>query len=748
MSDDSAKPDPALQESTHEWTVRAERYAPLIDGEEYFRAVRSSIVAARHQIIMIGWEIHSEVALLRGRSADEATERDGFPVVLADLLRRVVEQRDELHIYMLIWSGSALFAMEREHFPRMKRPWEQHPRIRLEWATDTPSLASHHQKFVVLDDRVAYAGGMDLTKARWDAHAHQIDDRRRGKPGLFPSYSNPYHDTMAVFDGAAAKTLGEHARTRWEQATSERLEPPEDASGENGPSLWPAETAPLLKRRDVHISLTQPQYRDRTEKRQVEGSLLQHIRAARDLIYIETQYLTAAHIVDELAGRLKASDGPQVVIVIPYGCPGLLQSMALDHERDRLLRVLRDADSGGRLGIYWPTLEAGDDDRPFETSVYVHAKVMIIDDRILRIGSANLNNRSMGLDTELDTWIEISDDDDSGRDAVKSFRQRSLSYLLGCEAGELDRAERDRESFVGAIESLRVGEATLHPFEHEAPEYSKSAPLDIRLADPGHPLDDDDVERVLRAMADEAGILDGLRRAKATAIGFARRHKPLFIFLAALVLVGVLILLSPLGDTVASIDVESFLRDTRESPFGLVGVLSAFVVLGSVGMPITALIVAAGVIIDSWWSAPFAILGVLLASMPGFAFGRLAPDAVTRPLTEGKIGDATAAFRDHAVLGVAAVRNLPIAPFAVMNTALGVCGITGRAYLLGTAIGMLPGVVMLSLFGQGLLDLVTEPTPGSLSTLAGFAALVVVISIVMQRLLRKFAPKSERGRES
>lgn len=719
------------------WSAHAARLAPLIDGEEYFAAVRASMIRAGHQILIVGWELHSEVALLRGKKAGRAIEQDGYPVVLTDLLQRLVDENDGLRVYLLIWSGAALFALEREHIPRMKRPWENHPRIRLKWAEDTPVLASHHQKFVVIDDRVVFVGGMDLTKSRWDSHDHRVDDPRRRKPGLVPLLSDPYHDTMVVYEGEIAGVLGQLGRERWRQATSERLEAP-PATDDPGP--WPPDLEPLLEDRAVRLALTQPEHNGREAVRDVEASFVEQFRSARRFIYIETQYLAASGLVGVLAERLRERDGPEIVLVLPYGCPGALQSMALDHQRDQLITELRDADPGGRLGVYWPTLAGGSRERPFETSVYVHAKVLVVDDRIFRVGSANLNNRSMGLDTELDAWVEAGPGEDHVRDAIASFRRRSLSYLLDRDEGEIRSAEREHGSLVAAIEHLRRGDRTLHPFEHAAPDYAKSVRLDIRLADPDRPLDELDAEQVIDAIASQAGLRERGHRVYNRLVGALRHNKgPVFLG-ASIAALAALLALPPSRALLASLDIDAAMSSVRQSPLGIAGVLVLLVVLGSVGVPITLLVTTAGAVIGSWLAVPLTLAGVTAASVAGFAFGRFVPGRVREWVLRGRMEALADRFSRNGVVAVAILRNLPIAPFAVVNAALGISGIAWTPYLLGTVIGMLPGVVLLSLFGHGLIQMVSSPTPASIFKLLAIGIGIVAVSVGAQRLLRRFSP--------
>ncbi len=532
---------PTESASPHaEWTVQANRIAPLVDGVEYFGRLRESLLKAERQVMFVGWELHSEIELLRGEEADRAVEADGWPVRLADLLEALVEAKPKLHIYLLIWEGQSLFALERQQFPRMTRPWAKHERITLKWARDTPRLASHHQKFVVVDDAMAYAGGIDMTSARWDTHEHARDDDRRKPPYLLPKIGQPYHDIMLAFDGEAAKTLGDFARERWRWSTGEGLTPACDQWEGEAPDRWPDSLKPALLDRDLSIALTQPAYGEREEKRQIEASYLAQFAQAKRFIFLENQYLTCGRITEGLRKRLSETGGPEVIIVLPYGCPGVPQAMGMDPRRDALLDTLREADHEGRLGVFWPAVRGeATKDVYGRDSVYVHAKTLVVDDRLLRIGSANLNNRSMGLDTELDVYLTA--DDDAGVNAIGHYRRRLIAYLMHTDPNDVLDAEEEQGSVVGAIRSLQGGEHTLHDFDHRAGEFESNFALPIELADPDRPLDDMDVERILAALDDERGSLKKLRGRVSQAMTAAWSRPWTVSALGALLVIGVLV---------------------------------------------------------------------------------------------------------------------------------------------------------------------------------------------------------------
>ena len=105
--------------------------------------------------------------------------------------------------------------------------------------------------------------------------------------------------------------------------------------------------------------------------------------------------------------------------------------------RQRLLAHLRRADVHDRFRIYTPVTAAG-------APVYVHAKVLVIDDRLLRIGSSNLNNRSMGLDTECDLAIDAAPDAPDAPVIARAVEGlRDMGYLTVGLAGEAPASLRE-----------------------------------------------------------------------------------------------------------------------------------------------------------------------------------------------------------------------------------------------------------------------------------------------------------------
>jgi phospholipase D1/2 len=452
-------------------TAQADRFAPIVDGADYLAHVKSAMLQAKHRIMLIGWDLDHRVEFEPG----DATMPG--PNHLAPFLHWLVWHRRDLEVYLLksnlrlvpafdgVWFGVAPVSLVNQITSR-----------RMHFAVDGahPMGAVHHQKIVVIDDAVAFCGGIDLAVGRWDTRAHTPADPGRltaGEP------YGPRHEVATAVDGAAARVLAEQARDRWEAATGATLAPlplpqPDD-------SLWPQRLQPAVRDVEVGIARTMPTLPGRPEVREVEALNLAAIESARDVIYLENQYLAARNLAEAIAKRLREPDGPEVVIVLPRSSESRLEVESMDSARELLIRMLWDADEHGRLGVYWPAVKGGE-------SVYVHSKVMVVDDRLLRIGSSNLNNRSLGFDSECDVAIEASPGRDDVRQLIVDTRNDLAAEHLGVSLEAFRREATSRGSFLQAVEELRGTGRSLRRFTKFMVSADASPFAENDLMDPDH----------------------------------------------------------------------------------------------------------------------------------------------------------------------------------------------------------------------------------------------------------------------
>ena len=205
-------------------------------------------------------------------------------------------------------------------FRDIKLKWRTHKNIHFCLDGEHPIGASQHQKIIVVDDAIAFSGGLDMSKWRWDTSDHLPDDERRVDPDgkKYP----PFHDVQLMVDGEAAAALGQLVRQRWHRACGAL---PLEVDQEKVSDPWPASVTPDFTKISLAISRTLPHYKEHAEIREVERLYLDSIAAARDSIYIENQYLSSYRIGEAITKRLSEEKGPEVVMVLPLKTGGWLE---------------------------------------------------------------------------------------------------------------------------------------------------------------------------------------------------------------------------------------------------------------------------------------------------------------------------------------------------------------------------------------------------------------------------------------
>src|SRR6185503_19351395 len=378
-----------------------------------------------------------------------------------------------LRIRILDWDYPMVFGTDREMPPTLVLAWKPHRHIDFRFDDTHPVAGSHHQKIVVVDDCFAFSGGLDLTNKRWDTRRHEPDDPRRMHEGTpYP----PFHDVMIAVDGEAARELGKVARDRWKNATGQSLCVPRASS-----DPWPRELKVDAVDAPVAISLTAPRTDASPGVRQVEQLYLDMIAAARKSIYVENQYFTSRVIGEALAARLAEPDGPEIVVVTRLLSHGWLEEITMTTLRIKLVRELRAADKHGRFHAWYPHVPGLCEG----TCLDIHSKVMVVDDQWARVGSSNLSNRSMGMDTECDVTLEARGDAKLAA-AVTSFRDCLIAEHMEADEAQVSRAIREAGSISAAVHQLRSGEKCLKRLE--APPPSETEIAVAKVGDPGEPL--------------------------------------------------------------------------------------------------------------------------------------------------------------------------------------------------------------------------------------------------------------------
>jgi phosphatidylserine/phosphatidylglycerophosphate/cardiolipin synthase-like enzyme len=361
------------------------RIEPLIDGEEYFRDLLAALLEARERVTIAGWCLTPLMALQRATPEGES--------ILADVLRDVSARAD---VYVLLWSGAqALFEptdrmVEEARAALLKIA----PRVHCEVDRRAAFSHDHHQKAVTVDGRIAYVGGMDLSTFqgdRWDTQAHAL------RCGL------NWHDVQARLEGELVQDVEENFCQRWNAATDDRPAGvklrPSDVKLHPLPQrpIEPAWDTPAQIVRSIPIGFYP--FAPNGEYG-IFHALTTAIRRAQKLVYLENQYIWAPEVVEALVEAINRprSTPFRVVLVLPA------RAYTGKYDNDEHVRLLSRVDGGRGIFHAYSLFTGGPAIGPtgyrYEP-IYVHAKVSIVDDEWFSLGSANLNQRGLALDTEM-----------------------------------------------------------------------------------------------------------------------------------------------------------------------------------------------------------------------------------------------------------------------------------------------------------------------------------------------------------
>ncbi len=419
----------ALQAPAGGWAQDASPPRPgtrlevLIDGETALRRMAEDIREARSHVRMTGWFMSPDFVMVEG-------ER---PVIVRDLL---AETAGRVDLRVLLWAGApAPFFTPGRRLVRSVRDELRRAGV-TQVALDSHErpMHCHHEKTIVIDDRVAYVGGIDLTALAGDRR-DSSHHRARAAVG--------WHDAAVRIEGSAVADVAAHFAMRWSEVTGRPVEAP--AAVEPAGDL------------EVQVVTTCPEKVYGAVPRGSFGileSYMRAIRSAERLIYLESQYLWSPEIVATLADKLRnpPDDRFRLVVVLPARPYG-----GADDTRGALGELV-DADDGhGRVLGCCLAARAGAVADP----IYVHAKIGIVDDRWLTIGSANLNDHSLFNDTEMNV---VCHDPALARDT----RLRLWAEHLECDPADIggDPAdvidERWRPIAEEQLERRRAGRPLTH----------------------------------------------------------------------------------------------------------------------------------------------------------------------------------------------------------------------------------------------------------------------------------------------
>jgi uncharacterized membrane protein YdjX (TVP38/TMEM64 family) len=325
----------------------------------------------------------------------------------------------------------------------------------------------------------------------------------------------------------------------------------------------------------------------------------------------------------------------------------------------------------------------------------------------------------MGTDSECDLAIEARNDDDRLR--IASVRHRLLGDHCGVGEQEAAAAVKRTGSLLGAARELCRNGHCLRPVSDGEPDPPELTVYIESVADPEQPIGAD---ALLETVA-------GNR--------LPEKRPVIRVALAAIVIVTLALAwhYTPLARWAEPETVRASLAAFTQSTWAPLLVLGTFVAAGFVAFPVTILIAATAAAFGPWPGLAYAGIGVLISAVATYAVGaRLGKEAL-RNVLGPRLNRVRRRIAQQGVIAVAAIRLVPIAPFTVVNLVAGASAIRPFDYVVGTTLGMLPGLVVLSLLGHQIVRILTHPTPAALALLLAAVATWIAVSIGLQMLVSK-----------
>lgn len=388
---------PILSDQSLYWQGPASHSAVIVDACAYYAAFYRAASLAQRHLVIAGWQFDSSVKLLRGQAARDAR----YPVEFLPFLDALCAARPELRVYVLAWDYSLIYSLEREWLLGLKFMFQSSRAIRFEFDAHPSFGGSHHQKLAVIDGVTAFVGGLDICEERWDDRSHSAEHALRVNAS--GAQCRPNHEVQSAVQGPAAAALLQLFCERWRSALGEDLglkpEPRSDAASLVLPSIDVSAILPLSAER-VAIARTLPSG-SAPPVREVWETTLSALLNAETLIYVETQYFTSRSVTAALLQRLKdpAKSRLQLLILMPRGADSSKEKFALGDLQSAMLADLEAAaEAHGHELSFLCSAAAGPS---CEAVTFIHSKVLIVDDELLCVGSANMTERSMSLDSEL-----------------------------------------------------------------------------------------------------------------------------------------------------------------------------------------------------------------------------------------------------------------------------------------------------------------------------------------------------------
>lgn len=703
-----------LAEDENCWKVsESSHLSVIIDCENFYRAVYEAFVRAQKTIFIVGWDIDSRIRLLHNEDA----ERAEYPVLIRDLIKHKAEQNPQLQIYLVRWDSSLAFLSFREVW--LQDVWQKGMPENVHIALDAtiPVGGSHHQKLIVVDDELAFSGGMDIAVQRWDTRAHPPQSiEREDCCGAYP----PYHDVQAIMTGAVVEHLAELVRWRWDRLVEEKAIGFVAADNQQSlPATWPPSVEPVMSQVRTAIARTIPDMGDTKTCQEVESMLISLIRQARRFIYIENQFVSYLPIAEALNIQLKNTPSLQVMIVSSYKPKGPAEQESYWAGRIEFEKLLLKGVDQDRVRLAYSSVIDESGERAYKL---IHSKLLFVDDVYMVVGSANLNRRSMALDTECDVIVQAEEAEQ--RRAMARVRNDLLAEHCGESIETVEGFFQDDNPLAQLMQPSAQGVYELQAVQDQQFTDGTWKPLVDPILDPAEP------------------IISGLNTLNGDSVAVRNPPHKWVIVMCLALFIGTVVALLAWGVQMLPEDFDraslvNLLEEYSGNALWSLGlVIGVFVFTGFLFIPVTMVTLAVAAVYGPWFGAVYSIIGALASASLMFYVGQLLGNTGLRNLGGPRVQVVNEKLRNASVPGVAVLRMVPIAPYTFVNLVAGISSLRFYVFLLGSLMGLSPALLANSLVGDSLFQLFTDPTQEAVLYLAGGAVAWVVLLVAAHGLSR------------
>ncbi|MFP5213971.1 MAG: VTT domain-containing protein, partial [Acidobacteriota bacterium] len=344
------------------------------------------------------------------------------------------------------------------------------------------------------------------------------------------------------------------------------------------------------------------------------------------------------------------------------------------------------------------------------------------------VGSANLSNRSMGFDTECDLAVD-SGGNARTEEAIESFRGRLLGEHLRVDAQRVVDAIRKEESLIKAVDKLRGDDSTLEALNGKDRDVAQTWLCDAPFVDP---------ERVTAP----SELIDQFvpEEVKTNGHGNIVRSAAILLVLLGFAAAWQWTSLREWMSLDAVTYWASYIGDRPSAPLI---VMAAYSIGGLVVFPVTLLVVATAVAFSTFTAFWYSLMGCLSSAITLFMVGHFMGRETVRRFAGSRLNRLSRTLAQQGLLTVITLRLFPVAPYTVINFVAGASHIRFRDYILGTILGLLPGILAITILGDRLGNAIRHPRLENFMALAVLVALFIAANIlVRKRLERRGKPEA------